>query len=88
MTCLHGGDPTLAIFPMQRPTHEQHTNRILMGTSLRSSDQKNHVMTVGVDTVLPLNNVHGALIEDIYLAWVMMFRTTTLNKIITGSPHV
>ena len=45
-------------------------------------------MTVGVDTVLPLNNVQDALIEDICLARVMAFRTTTLYKIKTGSPHV
>jgi hypothetical protein len=51
-------------------------------------DQENHVMTVRVDTVLPLKNVQDALLEGICLACVMAFTTTTLNKIITGSPHV
>jgi len=44
-------------------------------------------MTVGVDTVLPLNDVQDALIEGICLAWVMAFRTTTSYKSRTGSRH-
>jgi hypothetical protein len=51
MFCLRGGDPTLAIFLMRRPdarTEPQwkhHTGVV---------DQDNHVMTVGVDTVLTM----------------------------------
>jgi hypothetical protein len=85
MICLHGGDPTLAIFPMPRPDARTeprwaHHSGVV--------DQEKYVMTVGVDTVSPLNNVQDALMEVICLAWVMAFRTTTLYKIITGSPHV
>ena len=42
-------------------------------------EQENHVMTVtvGVDTVLPLDNVQDVLIEGICLAWFMAFRTTS-----------
>jgi len=68
-----------AIIPMPRPDAR---------TEPRVVDRENHVITVGVDTVLPLNNVKDALIEGICLAWVIAFRTITLYKIITGSPHV
>jgi hypothetical protein len=72
MICWHGGDPTLVIFPMPPPdarrTQWEHHSGVV--------DQENHVMTVGVDTVLPLNNVQDALIEGICLAWVMAFMTS------------
>ena len=45
-----------------------------------------HFMTVGVDTVSPLNDLRDALIEDICLAW--SWGSDPLYKIITSSPQV
>ena len=86
MICLHGGgsDPgDLSYAEFRR------SDRTQMGTSLRRSESVKPVMTVGEGTVLPLSNVHDALIEVICLclAWVMAFRTTTSYKIIASSPY-
>jgi len=56
MSRLHGGDLTLARTEFRWEHHSQ------------VADQINHVMTVGVDTVFPLNNVQDALMEGIFLA--------------------
>jgi hypothetical protein len=79
MFCLHGGDPTLAIFPMPRP---EARTELRWEHHSGVADQENHIMTVGVETVLPVSNVQDALIEGICLAWVMAFRTTTLYKML------
>ena len=82
MFCLHGGDPTLAIFPRPEartgPRWEHHSGVV---------DQENHVMTRRRYCITSYN-VQVVLVESICLAWVMAFRTTTLYEIITCSPHV